>query len=136
MSIEAGKRYAGKIAAAGYYESQTGTLGLQVEIATDGETQPMYHTLWLTEKAKERTAKTLAEFGIDAKDKTFWGDPAPKLVNQPCDYSTKVGQTGKVEVEWFNGPLRKSRFGIEDNGACAAKAAALFAATGDDSVPW
>lgn len=135
MTIEANARYKGTITAADYYESQNETLAIQVEIAVEGETAPVYHELWLSPKTKERTGATLAEFGIDVKDKTFWEDPGPRLIGQHCDFSTKLDDRGKVRVQWFNGPLRKAnRATVEDKRGAAAKAAAMFAS--DDSVPW
>lgn len=130
--IEVGKRYRGKVTAADFYESQKETLGLQLEILPEDEQRPLYHVLWITEKTRERTAKTLSEFGIDARDKAFWRDPAARLRGQDCDFSTKLGQNGKPEIEWLNGPLRKAQFEVKDREACVAKAAALFS----EDVPW
>ena len=136
MSIEAGQRYKGKITAADFYEASTGSLALQLEVTPTGETKPLYVNLWITEKAKERTAATLEEFGVAASDRTFWANPAAPLVGQDCDFSTKLNDKGFVEIQFLNGPQRKRAYGVQDRAAAVSKAASLFAAAGDDSVPW
>lgn len=136
MSIEAGQRYKGKITAADFYEASTGSLSLQLEVTPAGETKPLYVNLWITEKAKERTAEVLSEFGVTAADRTFWANPAAPLVGQDCDFTTKLNDKGFVEIQFLNGPQRKRAYGVADRDGAVKRAAAMFAKADDSSVPW
>jgi hypothetical protein len=67
MSLKPDTKYSGRVAGgSGLYETQTGTLGYQVQIESpDG---PTSFTIWLTEKNRERATKYFAVLGIDEGD--------------------------------------------------------------------
>ncbi len=134
--IEAEMRYDGEVTGVAYYEASTGSVGLKFEISA-GEHGSIDHVMWLTEKSKDRAAKTLREFGIEPEHNAeFWKDPEAALKGKPCNFSTEMDR-GKVRVKWFNGPNRTSARPVEKSVA-AAKAAAIFdGPSADDlSVPF
>lgn len=106
--IEANKTYSMEIVSAGLAENKAGDKScIEMELAcADGRT---WHRLWLTEATRERTAKTLAEFGIKAADAAFWESDCAALVGQMASVETESHEyNGKtsVRVKWFNGPKR------------------------------
>ena len=107
--IEAGKTYQMEIVTAGLAENAAGDKQcIEVELACqDGK---LWHRIWLTEPARERVAKTLAEFGIEASDAEFWNGNCAALVGKTATVETELHEyNGKtsVRVKWFNGPNRK-----------------------------
>jgi hypothetical protein len=67
MSIKADMKYNGVVApGSALYETQTGTLGYQVQIeCNEGETS---FTIWLTDKNRERAKKYFAVLGVDERN--------------------------------------------------------------------
>lgn len=137
--IEAGKKYAMKIVAAGLADNTAGDKQcIEVELhCAEGK---LYHRLWLTDATKKRVAKTLEEFGIDAKDATFWESNAAPLVGQEATVETELNEyNGKtsVRVKWFNGPKRVRESAPLPPSKIASIAAMFATEAGDeDSVPW
>ena len=140
MSYEADKRYDGKVVDWDFWEPSGGDMALTIDVQANGQTETLRHFLWLGKESVERTAKTLAEFGIDAKDAGFWEEmeaeePSCRLVGQLCNFTTKLGKTGKVQTQYVNGPLRaKGQSGATDKRAAAGRARSLFAGTSTDTV--
>jgi hypothetical protein len=139
VSIEAGKTYPMDIVFAGLADNKAGDKScIEMELASaDGK---LWHRLWLTPATKERTAKTLAEFGIKASDAAFWESDCAALVGQKASVETEDHEhNGKtsVQVKWFNGPNR-NRERVPLPPSKVASIAAMFAASADDedSVPW
>ena len=106
--IEANKVYSMEIISAGLAENKAGDKSC-VELELACESGRLWHRLWLTEPAKERVAKTLAEFGISAGSQDFWDANCSALVGQTATVETEEheyqGKTS-VRVKWFNGPKR------------------------------
>jgi hypothetical protein len=127
-----------KVANAGLADNAAGDKQC-IEIELTCAEGRMYHRLWLTPATKERVAKTLAEFGIDAADPEFWEGNAKALVDQEATVETELNEyNGKtsVRVKWFNGPKR-TRESVPLAPSKIASIAAMFAAPADeDSVPW
>lgn len=130
MPFEANQRYFCTVLTAGLVESGKGTVGIELLLSNDmaGETT---HTLWLSEKAKERAAEVLAEFGVTAEDlkAPFWRDGCQALVGQVanCDMKGEVynGET-RVRVGWIHGPLAKPRTAKAASPQAIAAAQRLF----------
>lgn len=132
--MERDQTYQGRIVEAGYAEASTGTESLQIG-ADIGEEKPVYYDLWLTEANKERIERTLKEFGIDARDKEFWGDPLSRLADQPCVIVTTWDEKYKaVKIKWFNGPNRVTGGTKKSEAGKGARAAAgLFGFASDET---
>lgn len=139
MSIEADKQYKMKIVAAGLTDNAAGDKQcIEVELTcAEGK---LYHRLWLTDATKKRVAKTLEEFGIDAKDAEFWESNAAPLVGHEATVETELNEyNGKtsVRVKWFNGPKRVREVTPLAPSKVASIAAMFAADAGDeDAVPW
>lgn len=130
-------RYAVTIDGASFRVSKSGSPSISLALEGDAGEGRIFHDLYLTEKTKERTAKTLAEFGFDTDEKVRAVIDEPSaLVGMKATILTNLDEwQGKqtVKVRFLNGPHRSNVIEItQPSPAAKASALALF---GGPAVP-
>lgn len=145
MAFEPNKQYQVEVIAAVLTESSGGTPGLEIAYRNE-DAGEIKDTLWLSEKARPRTEKTLKEvFGLSdqrIQNPKFWQEADIYLVGATCWITTYLDTyNGKerVKVQWVNKEQKIER--VFDKAALAAKAAAMMGGKAapkeaDDDLPF
>lgn len=153
MSVEADRKYTGRIVDALVPDTGTGAPCLQVTIETDAGR--IDHRMYLSPAARPFSEKVLLELGLEnahLASEDFWETPLKWMEGIECSietedyrYTDKNGNDKHaVRVKWLNGPKREvqrapvakarglaSLFARPDYNAPAAPAAG-----GTDDVPF
>lgn len=122
MALRADSRYTGEVTQGKWMESQKGTLGFQLML--ECEEGGISHTIWVTEKNKEKAAESFAAIGVtkeQLQNASFLRNEMPTaVVGQPVTFGTKEeeynGKT-RVVVSWIGAPRAPKADSIEDSVA-------------------
>lgn len=127
MSLRADSRYTGEVTQGKWMESQKGTLGFQLML--ECEEGGISHTIWVTEKNKEKAAEAFAAIGVTKEQLTnasFLRNEMPTaVVGVAITFGTKEEEYNnkkRVVVSWIGTPKAPKAETIEDSVAALFQA--------------